>query len=106
MQSRLKPPVEFRNGYKNKKRLSILHDFPCVNCTAKGARQTTRTIAHHKIGMGLGKKASDLLTAAICDECHTGTKGIHNIPLWRWEDENHPQDELIEMTNKLLGKFN
>lgn len=98
----LKPDIELRNGFKDKKRLAKLHDLPCVNCFAKGRRQTSRTIAHHKIGMGLGKKASDRLTAAICDNCHTGEEGIHNVSLWKWEEENFTQDELILMTNKML----
>ena len=98
----LKPEPELRNGFKDKKRLAAIHKLPCVNCVAKGRKQKTRTIAHHKIGMGLGKKASDLLTAAICEDCHTGQSGIHSIPLHRWEDLNFTQDELIKMTNKLL----
>ncbi len=94
--------LEFRNGYKDKERLAKMHDLHCVNCKAQGRKQTTRTIVHHKIGMGLGKKASDLLTMAICNDCHTGEKGIHNMPLWQWEEKNFTQDELIEMTNDLL----
>jgi hypothetical protein len=103
MTSLLKPPIELRNGYKDKKRLAALYNLPCVNCKAKGRRQTTRTIAHHRIGLGLGKKASDLLTCSICEDCHTGKNGIHNTPLWKWEEENSSQDRLIELTNEMLG---
>jgi hypothetical protein len=98
----IKPEPKFRNGYKDKKRLSDIHKIPCVNCFAKGRPQRNRTIAHHKIGMGIGLKASDLFTMAICESCHTGTKGIHNIPLKKWEEDNFSQDDLIELTNKLL----
>lgn len=101
----LKPAPELRNGYKDKKRLSAIHDLPCINCSLLGRRQQTRTIAHHKIGMGLGLKASDLLTCSLCEDCHTGIKGIHNIPLHRWEEENHTQDYLIEQTNELLEEM-
>ena len=52
--------------------------------------------------MGIGLKASDLFTMAICESCHTGKKGIHNIPLKKWEEDNFSQDDLIELTNKLL----
>lgn len=100
-----KPSIELRPGFKDKKRLAAIHDLPCVACKAKRKRQRSKTIAHHKIGMGLGKKASDKLTMAICNDCHTGSSGIHNVPLWKWEEENFTQDELIEMTNELLEQY-
>jgi hypothetical protein len=31
----IKPEPKFRNGYKDKKRLSDIHEIPCVNCFAK-----------------------------------------------------------------------
>jgi hypothetical protein len=97
-----KKDEKFRNGYKNPKRLAAIHNYPCVVCFAKGLKQTTRTIAHHKIGMGLGKKASDELTMILCEKHHTGSDGIHSIPLHRWEDMFFTQDECIELTNKML----
>ena len=99
-----KQPEELRNGYKDKARLAAIHDKPCVNCIARNRMQQSKTIAHHKIGMGLGKKASDKLTIALCEDCHTGPRGIHNVPLKKWESENLTQDQLIEMTNKFLGE--
>lgn len=98
----LKPPKELRNGYKDPKRMADIHNLPCVVCFAKGIPQTTKTIAHHKIGMGLGKKASDLLTAALCENHHTGVDGVHTLPLHRWEDIYYTQDECIELTNRML----
>jgi hypothetical protein len=100
-----KPDPEYRNGYKDKKRLTALHNLPCVNCQSKGVRQRTKTIAHHRIGLGLGLKASDLLTCSICEDCHTGKNGIHNTPLWKWEEENNSQDRLIELTNETLERL-
>lgn len=85
--------------------MAAIHNLPCVVCFAKDLKQTTRTIAHHKIGMGIGKKSSDLLTAAICSDCHTGKDGIHNIPLWKWEKQNMSQNELIKLTNELLQEI-
>lgn len=104
MKSFLKPSPELRNGFKDPKRLAAIHSLPCVLCFAKGRKQTTRSIAHHKIGLGMGKKASDLLTMVLCEECHTkGDKAIHNMPLWQWEEENgFTQDDLILMTNRML----
>ena len=105
MKSFLKPPLELRNGYKDKKRLADIHLLPCANCFAKGRKQPDATIAHHKIGMGMGKKASDLLTTSLCNSCHTGPEGIHNKPLWKWEEDNFTQDELILITNKMLNNL-
>lgn len=99
----LKPDPKFRNGYKDPKRISAIHNLPCVACTAKNLQQQTRTVVHHKIGMGLGKKASDLFTMALCEDHHNKSwQGIHNMPLHIWEDLFFTQDEGIEMTNKLL----
>ena len=103
MKSLLKLPPDMRNGYKDKKRIAAIHDLPCVVCFTKGLKQTTRTIAHHKIGMGLGKKASDLLTCALCEAHHNkGPEGIHNMALWEFEEKYFKQDELIELTNRIL----
>lgn len=102
MNSYLKPPFELRNGYKDKKRLANLHNLPCANCYLKNRKQITPTIAHYKIGLGLGLKASDNLTMSLCTDCHTGNGGIHNVPLKKWEADNNTQDYLIEITNLLL----
>lgn len=96
-----------RNGFKDKARLAAIHNLPCVICFTKGLKQITRTIAHHSIGGGLGLKVSDKKTSAICDFHHTrGGKGeaIHNTPLWEWEELFFTQDELIELTNKMLDE--
>lgn len=99
----MKPAIELRNGFKDKKRLAAIHQIACVLCQAKGREQTTRTIAHHKIGLGLGKKASDRLTMGICEDDHTiGSGAIHNSVLRKWEEENFTQDQLIEMTDRAL----
>ncbi len=101
----LKPPIELRNGYKDPARLAAIHEIPCSLCFLKKKKQSSRTIAHHKIGLGLGKKASDLLTMSLCDECHTrGQKAIHHIGRVAWEVEfDTSEDDLIEITNRMLG---
>jgi hypothetical protein len=105
MKSFLKPDPKFRNGYKDPKRMAAIHDLYCVVCFAKGLKQTTKTIAHHSIGGGLGLKVSDLKTCAICEFHHNkGGNGdaIHNTPLWEWEEKFFTQNELILMTNRML----
>jgi hypothetical protein len=95
-----KKPEKERNGYKDKQRLQKLHEIACVVCDELGLKQTSRTIAHHKIGLGLGLKASDLLTCSICENHHnTSPEGIHNMPLHKWEAKYFTQDKLIELTN-------
>lgn len=100
----MKAPIELRNGYKDPKRLKAIHDLPCVLSKALGKTQTSKTIAHHKIGLGMGKKASDRLTMAISDDFHNNynPESIHVMPLKKWEAKYFTQDELIFMTDKAL----
>ena len=100
-----KKPEHLRNGYKDPKRLARLHDLPCVVCEKMGIEQTTRTEAHHLIGYGIGKKASDALTIPLCSKHHArGNRGdaIHETPLRQWESVFGTQEELLEKTNKKL----
>ena len=102
----LKPSPEFRNGFKNKKRLADIHQLPCSLCFLKGWKQTSKTIAHHKIGMGMGKKASDNLAYALCDNHHTrGQDAIHHIGRVAFEEKFCKEDDLILITNKFLEKI-
>jgi hypothetical protein len=95
---------QLRNGFKDKKRLADIHEIPCSLSFLKGWTQTSKTIAHHKMGEGMGKKASDLLTMSLSDEFHTrGQYAIHHIGRIAWEKHfNCTEDDLIEITNKLL----
>jgi hypothetical protein len=104
----LKPPIELRNGYKDKVRLAAIHNLPCSLCFLKGWKQKTRTTAHHKHGGGLGKKSSDLLAMALCDNCHQkGKFAFHKIGRITWEEKfDVDQDMLIEITNKMLENEN
>ena len=61
MKSLVKRPIELRNGFKDKKRLAKIHEIPCQVCYHKGLQQTTRTIAHHKIGNGLDILSKELI---------------------------------------------
>lgn len=50
----------------------------CVLCDLLGQPQSGVTEAHHiRTGHGLGDRASDFLTVALCVECHRGTHGFH-----------------------------
>lgn len=104
----LKPSKELRNGYKDPKRMAAIHNLPCSLCYFLGRKQTSRTIAHHKIGKGLGKKASDLETMSLCENCHTkGQDAIHHIGKVAFEEKfGIDQDGLIEITNKMLKYVN
>lgn len=110
----LKPAPELRNGFKDPKRMAAIHEIECSACRRKGITQKYPTEAHHKIGMGMGKKASDLFTASLCDLHHNANFirdedakkingwAIHKTPLKKWEAQWGTQDDLIELTNKLL----
>lgn len=100
----LKPDPKFRNGYKDPERMKAIHNLPCSLCWFIGGKQTSKTIAHHKIGNGLGKKASDLLSMALCENHHTkGQDAIHHIGRVAFEEKfGIDQEGLIEITNKLL----
>ena len=102
-----KAPEELRNGYKDKQRMADIHLIPCSLCLYLGQEQTSRTTAHHKTGMGLGKKASDLLSMSLCEIHHqTGQDAIHHIGTKRFEEKFIDQDALIMLTDKMLEKIN
>jgi hypothetical protein len=109
MKSFLKPPVELRNGYKDPKRLEAVRSLDCCICTKLGLLQLSATEAHHRIGNGIGLKASDLLTFGLCSKHHArGNRGdaIHETPIEEWETKYKvTQDELIALTDELLSKL-
>lgn len=100
----LKPEKNLRNGFKDPKRLAAIHLIECSLCRLKGLKQTSRTTAHHKHGGGMGIKASDLLCMSLCDLHHQkGPDAFHHIGRVAFEEKfNCSQDDLIEITNKLL----
>lgn len=52
--------------------------LPCSLCSLLGQPQSGVTEAHHiRTGHGMGDRASDFLTVALCVECHRGTNGFH-----------------------------
>lgn len=58
--------------------LGKVKELDCVLCSLLGQGQTSVTEAHHiRTGHGLGDRASDYLTVALCVDCHRGTHGFH-----------------------------
>jgi len=58
--------------------LGRVKSLECVLCSLLGQAQESVTEAHHiRTGHGLGDRASDFLTVALCVECHRGTHGFH-----------------------------
>lgn len=52
--------------------------LPCSLCSLLGQPQSSVTEAHHiRTGHGMGDRASDFLTVALCVDCHRGTHGFH-----------------------------
>ena len=104
----LKPDPEFRNGYKDKKRLETIANLPC--CVCKEGQQRFRTEVHHlkikgKNSKGIGRRASDLFTIPLCELHHrTGNIGIgfHN-GIESWESNFGSQEELLERVNEQLN---
>lgn len=53
-------------------------ELPCSLCSLLGQPQTNVTEAHHiRTGHGMGQRANDFLTVALCVDCHRGTHGFH-----------------------------
>lgn len=105
MTSFLKPSPEFRNGFKDPKRLAAVRKLECCACEKLGIEQKYPTESHHLIGYGMGKKASDLLTIPLCFLHHAGGNmgdAIHETPLKRWEERFETQQKFLEMTNRML----
>jgi len=52
--------------------------LPCVLCSLLGQPQEGVTEAHHiRTVHGMGDRASDYLTVALCVDCHRGPNGFH-----------------------------
>ena len=58
--------------------LGRVKSLSCVLCDLLGQPQSGVTEAHHiRTGHGLGDRASDFLTIALCVDCHRGPHGFH-----------------------------
>jgi hypothetical protein len=99
-----KKPEHLRNGYKDPERMRNIHEIGCSLCLYLKEPQRSPTQAHHKIGMGLGKKASDRFSMALCSDHHQhGPDAIHHIGTKAWERKfDVSQDDLILLTDRML----
>lgn len=63
---------------KAARHMSRVRGLPCVLCAALGMPQASHTTAHHiREGQGMAQRAHDMLTVALCRECHQGPQGVH-----------------------------
>jgi hypothetical protein len=105
----IKPPIELRNGYKDRIHLGKVATFGCVACNQlkpyDRPKNRGRLEIHHKTGCGIGKKASDLLTIGLCSAHHTkGGRGValhDGIELF--EERFGTQQDLILAIHEKLG---
>ena len=112
MKTFFKMPIEFRNGYKDRKRLAAVGLIKCIVCSNEGIAQQGRLEIHHFTGCGLGKKASDLLTLPLCFTHHQKYKddpdpnkkalSIHGLTE-KFEAAFGTQEQLLKQVNKKLG---
>lgn len=104
----IKPPIELRNGYKDKAHLCKVAMMKCFACRIEKPKWPNipgRLEIHHKTGCGLGKKASDLLTIPLCNYHHQ--KGQRGFAIHRgvfvWEEKFGRQEDLILEIHEKLG---
>jgi hypothetical protein len=113
MKSLLKLPPEFRNGFKDRKRLATLASVQCIICSEyEAAKNPGRHEIHHFIGCGIGKKASDLLTIPLCFFHHQANKdatdpklkalSVHGLTK-EFEKKFGTQLDLLKLVNSKLG---
>jgi hypothetical protein len=56
----------------------VVASLPCVLCDLIGQNQTAHTEVHHlREGSGLSQRAHHFRVAALCEDCHRGSAGIH-----------------------------
>jgi len=102
----LKPAPEYRNGYKDPKRLADIAAMKCIACSKADLKQLFRTEVHHLIGYGIGKKSSDLFTIPLCSFHHRlGNKGeaIHS-GIKSFEANFSTQEDFLLQVNTMIEK--
>jgi hypothetical protein len=54
--------------------------LPCVLCRHVTGENRYGVHVHHiREGQGAAQRADDMLTVALCPECHQGPQGIHGL---------------------------
>jgi hypothetical protein len=59
--------------WRSERWLRAVASLHCVRCFKEGRTQA----AHRNVGKGLGMKVDDMLTAALCVECHSEIEREH-----------------------------
>jgi hypothetical protein len=81
--------------YRCRAWLEAVASLPCVRCNAEGRTQA----AHRNEGKGMGMKTDDMLTAALCFECHTA---IDSGPAMTRQERRSEMDRAIVDTLRQL----
>lgn len=88
-----------KQGYQDKKYLSLVREFPCVCCGSPD------TVAHHGPSGGMGMKASDYHTFSLCLMHHTA--GGYGIAIHsgrdKWQEMYGTENSHIAETQRSLG---
>ncbi|MFC0268557.1 hypothetical protein [Kushneria aurantia] len=83
--------------HRDRKWLKAVHELDqCVLCGSWGIQA-----AHRNQGKGMGRKADDCLTAAICPDCH---HEIDNGPGMTREQRRARLDQAIVLTVQQLAR--
>ena len=84
-------------SYRSKKWLAAVGSIECCVLCGKYGIQ----VAHRNEGKGVGLKADDSLTAAICEECHYEIDNGKNLTR---EERHQLMDRAIVLTLKELTR--
>ena len=65
---------------KGKRHMERVASLPCVLCDYLGLGKRYGVQVHHiREGQGAAQRADDMLTVAVCPDCHLGPNGIHGL---------------------------
>lgn len=92
---------------ETKWRFDTIANLGCIVCRLQHGVVTQASI-HHLTGIkyrGMGKKADDINTIALCYNHHQGEFGIHRIGMRPWEAMFGTQEYLLEITNNMIAEI-
>ena len=87
---------------REKRHMARVGALGCVVCKALDMRQETRTEVHHlREDQGMGQRASNWLTVALCTDHHTGPSGLHGdrtyMRILKWDETDLLSATLAEL---------
>lgn len=83
----------------NKSHLDRVASLDCVLCGRSGPS----TVHHIREGQGMGQRADDFLTVALCPECHQGPHGVHGDRALLRIQKVEEMDLLVRTLRRLLA---